>query len=127
MLVNIGLLTPAFSSLSEEREKKWCVCQVALFPRFLPEAENTLSVWCCEDGSPAAQRTPAAQSWEQHHCRRQRRIRLHAEVQGWACKGVGSEWRLGVARAEFLDLLLRHNVTPFQYTPEELAEELKGV
>jgi hypothetical protein len=29
--------------------------------------------------------------------------------------------------AEFPDLLLRHNVTPFQYTPEELAEELKGV
>jgi predicted HTH domain antitoxin len=43
------------------------------------------------------------------------------------CKGVGSEWRLAVARAEFLDLLLRHNVTPFQYAPEELAEELKGV
>jgi pyridinium-3,5-biscarboxylic acid mononucleotide sulfurtransferase len=28
-LVNIGLLTPALSSLREEREKKWCVCQDA--------------------------------------------------------------------------------------------------
>src|ERR1039458_3541834 len=27
VLVNIGLLTPALSSLREEREKKWCVCQ----------------------------------------------------------------------------------------------------
>jgi predicted HTH domain antitoxin len=38
--------------------------------------------------------------------------------------GKGAEL-LGVARGEFLDLLRRHNVTPFQYTPEELAEELK--
>jgi len=26
-LVNIGFLAPALSSLREEREKKWCVCQ----------------------------------------------------------------------------------------------------
>jgi predicted HTH domain antitoxin len=30
---------------------------------------------------------------------------------------------LGISRAAFLDLLLRHKITPFQYTPEELAEE----
>jgi predicted HTH domain antitoxin len=40
--------------------------------------------------------------------------------------GKGAEL-LGLSRSEFLDLLRRHNVTPFQYTPEELAEELKGV
>jgi predicted HTH domain antitoxin len=31
---------------------------------------------------------------------------------------------LGITRAEFLDLLFRHKVSPFQYTPEELAAEL---
>jgi len=46
--------------------------------------------------------------------------------EGRISSGKGAEL-LGVARAKFLDLLLRHNVTPFQYTPEELAEELKGV
>jgi predicted HTH domain antitoxin len=46
-------------------------------------------------------------------------------AEGRISSGKGAEL-LGVARAEFLDLLLRHNVTPFQYTPEELAEELKG-
>ena len=29
VLVNIGLLTPALSSLREAREKKWCVCHDA--------------------------------------------------------------------------------------------------
>ena len=46
--------------------------------------------------------------------------------EGRISSGKGAEL-LGIARAEFLDLLLQHNVTPFQYTPEELAEELKGV
>ena len=40
--------------------------------------------------------------------------------------GRGAEM-LGISRAEFLDLLFRHKVSPFQYTPEELANELKGV
>jgi predicted HTH domain antitoxin len=40
--------------------------------------------------------------------------------------GRGAEL-LGVSRAEFLDLLFRHKVSPFQYTPEELTNELKGV
>ena len=46
-------------------------------------------------------------------------------AEGRISSGKGAELQ-GVARAEFLDLLLRHNVTPFQYTPEELVEELKG-
>jgi len=33
---------------------------------------------------------------------------------------------LGISRAEFLDLLFRHKVSPFQYTPEELDAELKS-
>jgi predicted HTH domain antitoxin len=36
--------------------------------------------------------------------------------------GKGAEI-LGVSRAAFLDLLYRHKVSPFQYTPEELAAE----
>lgn len=46
--------------------------------------------------------------------------------EGRVSSGKGAEL-LGIARAEFLNLLLRHNVTPFQYTPEELAKELSGV
>ena len=46
--------------------------------------------------------------------------------EGRISSGKGAEL-LGLARAEFLELLLRHHVTPFQYSPEELAEELKGV
>jgi hypothetical protein len=34
---------------------------------------------------------------------------------------------LGLTRAEFLDLLFRHQVTPFQYTPAELVEEFKSI
>jgi predicted HTH domain antitoxin len=45
--------------------------------------------------------------------------------EGRISSGKGAEW-LGIPRSEFLDLLFRHNVSPFQYTPEELAEELKG-
>lgn len=46
--------------------------------------------------------------------------------EGRISSGKGSEL-LGVSRAEFLELLFRHQVSPFQYTPEELTEELKGV
>jgi predicted HTH domain antitoxin len=45
--------------------------------------------------------------------------------EGRISSGKGAEL-LGVARAEFLELLRRHNVSPFQYTPAELAAELKG-
>lgn len=46
--------------------------------------------------------------------------------EGRISSGRGAEF-LGITRAEFLNLLLRHNVTPFQYTPEELVKELSGV
>lgn len=46
--------------------------------------------------------------------------------EGRISSGKGAEL-LGIARAEFLDLLHRHKVSPFQYTADELAEELKGV
>ncbi len=46
--------------------------------------------------------------------------------EGRISSGKGSEL-LGVSRAAFLELLFQHQVSPFQYTAEELAEELKGV
>jgi len=46
--------------------------------------------------------------------------------EGRISSGRGSEL-LGISRAEFLELLFRHQVSPFQYTPEELANDLKGV
>ncbi len=46
--------------------------------------------------------------------------------EGRISSGKGAEL-LGISRAEFLDLLFRHKVTPFQYTPEELIAELKSV
>lgn len=44
--------------------------------------------------------------------------------EGRISSGKGSEL-LGVSRAEFLELLTRHNVSPFQYSPEELAAEFR--
>jgi predicted HTH domain antitoxin len=46
--------------------------------------------------------------------------------EGRISQGKGAEL-LAVSRAAFLDLLFRHKASPFQYTPEELAEDLKGV
>jgi predicted HTH domain antitoxin len=43
--------------------------------------------------------------------------------EGRISSGYGAQM-LGISRAEFLDLLARHRVSPFQYTPEELAAEL---
>jgi len=43
--------------------------------------------------------------------------------EGRISSGKGAEM-LELSRAEFLDLLFRHKVSPFQYTPEKLAEEL---
>ena len=31
---------------------------------------------------------------------------------------------LGIGQAEFLQYMAKHNVSPFQFTPEELADEL---
>jgi predicted HTH domain antitoxin len=46
--------------------------------------------------------------------------------EGRISSGRGAEL-LGISRAAFLDLLFRHKVSPFQYPPEELANDLKGV
>ena len=43
--------------------------------------------------------------------------------EGRITSGKGSEL-LGVSRADFLQLLAKHQVSPFQYTPEELAAEI---
>jgi predicted HTH domain antitoxin len=43
--------------------------------------------------------------------------------EGRVSSGKGAEI-LGLSRAEFLDLLFRHKVSPFQYSPEELAAEM---
>jgi len=43
--------------------------------------------------------------------------------EGRISSGKGSEL-LGLPRAEFLELLSRHKVSPFQYSPEELAAEM---
>lgn len=43
---------------------------------------------------------------------------------GWISQEKAAEIA-GVSRAEFLDLLSRFRVSPFQYDPEELAEELR--
>jgi predicted HTH domain antitoxin len=46
--------------------------------------------------------------------------------EGRISSGKGAEL-LGISRAEFLELLFRHQVSPFQYSPEELAAELSHV
>jgi predicted HTH domain antitoxin len=43
--------------------------------------------------------------------------------EGRISSGKGAEM-LGISRADFLDLLFRHKVSPFQYTPEELTAEV---
>ena len=54
-----------------------------------------------------------------------------AAVVQWFDEGRISQGRaaelLGLSRAELFDVLWRHEVSPIQVTPEELAEELKGV
>ena len=42
--------------------------------------------------------------------------------EGRISSGRGAEM-LGISRADFLELLSRHQVSPFQYTAEELKEE----
>ena len=43
--------------------------------------------------------------------------------EGRVSSGRGAEL-LGISRADFLDLLARHGVSPFQYTADELKEDL---
>ena len=54
-----------------------------------------------------------------------------AAVVQWFDEGRIAQGRaaelLGISRAELFDVLWRHKVSPIQVTPEELAEELKGV
>jgi predicted HTH domain antitoxin len=49
----------------------------------------------------------------------------------WFDEGRISQGRaaelLGLSRAELFEVLSRHQVSPIQITPEELAAELKGV
>lgn len=45
--------------------------------------------------------------------------------EGRISSGQGARM-LSLSRADFLDLLFRHKVSPFQYTPEELAAEMKS-
>lgn len=54
-----------------------------------------------------------------------------AAVVKWFDEGRISQGKaaelLGICRGELFDLLWQHKVSPIQITPEELAEELKGV
>ena len=43
--------------------------------------------------------------------------------EGRISSGFGAQM-LGISRAAFLELLFRHQVSPFQYTPEELTAEV---
>lgn len=56
-----------------------------------------------------------------------REMRLASAVK-WYEMGIVSQGKAaelaGISRAEFLSSLARFNVSPFQVTPEELAEEL---
>lgn len=45
--------------------------------------------------------------------------------EGRISSGQGARM-LAVSRVDFLDLLFRHKVSPFQYSPEELAAEMKS-
>ena len=44
--------------------------------------------------------------------------------EGRITSGKGAEV-LGISRADFLELLSRHKVSPFQYTADELREEIE--
>ena len=59
-----------------------------------------------------------------------REMRIAAAVK-WYEMGTISQGKAaeiaGVNRAEFLNVLSRYQVSPFQYTPEELAEEIASL
>lgn len=59
-----------------------------------------------------------------------REMRIAAAVK-WYEMGTISQGKAaeiaGVDRAEFLNVLSRYRVSPFQYTPEELAEEIASL
>jgi len=44
--------------------------------------------------------------------------------EGRISSGKGAEL-LNISRAQFLNLLFQHDVSPFQYTPNQLKEEAK--
>ena len=54
-----------------------------------------------------------------------------AAIVQWFDEGRISQGRaaelLGISRAELFEVLKRHEVSPIQITPQELAEELKRV
>ena len=57
-----------------------------------------------------------------------REMRIVAAVKwyelGRVSQGRGAEIA-GLTRADFIDALSRHQVSPFQYSPQDLAEELR--
>lgn len=59
-----------------------------------------------------------------------REMRIAAAVKwyeiGTISQGKAAEIA-GLNRAEFLNVLSRYQVSPFQYTPEELAEEIASL
>lgn len=59
-----------------------------------------------------------------------REMRIAAAVK-WYEMGTISQGKAaeiaGLNRAEFLNVLSRYQVSPFQYTPEELAEEIASL
>ena len=59
-----------------------------------------------------------------------REMRIAAAVKwyeiGTISQGKAAEIA-GLNRAEFLNVLSRYRVSPFQYTPEELAEEIASL
>lgn len=56
----------------------------------------------------------------------QRLLLLELVRQGKGPYGKAAEL-LGISQAEFLAYMARHRVSPFQFTPDELAEELRPI
>jgi predicted HTH domain antitoxin len=54
---------------------------------------------------------------------------LHAALSKWYEQGLISQSKASeiarLSRQEFLDVLNKYNVSPFQYTPEELEKEIQ--
>ncbi len=54
---------------------------------------------------------------------------LHAALSKWYEKGLISQSKASeiarLSRQEFLDVLKKYDVSPFQYTPEDLEKEIQ--
>ena len=54
---------------------------------------------------------------------------LHAALSKWYEQGLISQSKASeiarLSRQEFLDVLKKYNVSPFQYTPEDLEKEIQ--